>query len=359
MPRPILKGTRGPSSSGPRLTARFISPPESEDEADLSSSVSTNSQTNSHVVELPSSNSQNAKSDRKASPLYSKKKGSFVAASRKKRHVIVRRQSSQTSQSSSEAGQSIAPSPDQPKSRKERRTLQTSGSKRNLPRKPSAPCQVNTASLDASIERDVWSGGPTPSTQLRRIEILQNEVACSEDLTAEEHEDVEVQRTLLAEANPRVKKESQIANTMVVTSEGLRVLHRSLRPQSDVKVQQKGSHDVQLLDYETKGTASLVPTLTAATGTVNLGDIGAAPTGTSSSCFTSLKGKSKGRNSEDTSVIDMFAKRPIQPVQATAVPDSTGSLAQNKSQLTLLFERERAQSGKYKSDDEKGSRRKR
>jgi hypothetical protein len=108
MPHPILKKTRGPSTSGPRPTARFVSPPESEDEADPSSSVSTNSQTNSRVVEPPSADSQNAKSDRKASPSLGKKKGGFVVASRKKRHAIVRRQSSQTSQSSSEAGQSIA-----------------------------------------------------------------------------------------------------------------------------------------------------------------------------------------------------------------------------------------------------------
>ena len=122
-----------------------------------------------------------------------------------------------------------------------------------------------------------------------------------------------------------------------------------------MKVQHKGSHDVQLLDYETKGTANLVPTSTALTGTVNLGDIGAASTGASSSCLTSQKDNSKGRNSESTS--DMFAKRPIQPVQSTVVSDSIGSIAKNKSQLTLLIERDRARSGEHNSDDEKGTRR--
>ncbi|KAL5331412.1 hypothetical protein ACEPPN_000942 [Leptodophora sp. 'Broadleaf-Isolate-01'] len=303
MPRPILKKTGGPSSSGPRPTARFISPPESEGEEDLSSSVSTNWQTNSHVVEPPSSDSQNAKSDRKSSPSFGKKKGGFVAAGRKKRHVIVRRQSSRASQSSSGAGQSIAtvqlssekapptfsskqspfqenfsPSLDRSKSSKKRNTLQTSGSKRNPPRKPSAPREVNTTSLDESRERNVSSSGTGPSTQLRRIENLQNEVVRSEDLTAEELKGIEMQRTLLAEANSRVKKESRTANNLVATSEGFRVLHRSRRPQSDVKVQQKGLDTVQLLNHETKGTASLAPTLTAATGGVNLGDVGAAPT---------------------------------------------------------------------------------
>jgi hypothetical protein len=69
--------------------------------------------------------------------------------------------------------------------------------------------------------------------------------------------------------------------------------------------------------------------------------------------------KGKGRGPEDTSEADMFAKRSIQPVQAAAVPDSTGSLIRGKSQLTLLLERDQARSAERKSDDEKGSRRKR
>jgi hypothetical protein len=372
MPHPILKKTRGPSTSGPRPTARFISPPESEGEGGLSSSVSTDSHV---VVEPPSSDSQNTKFDRKVSPSLGKKKGGFVVASRKKRPVIVRRQSSQTSQSSSKAVPSIAtvqsssektlptfseqshnppqspfqenfsPSPDRSKSPNKPNTLQTSDSKHNPPRKP------NTASLDESIERADSSGDPGPSTQLRRIKNLQNGVVRSEDLTAEELEEIEVQRTLLTEANSRVKKESRTANPLVATSEGFRILHRSLRPQSDVKVQQKGLDAVQLLDNETKGATSLAPTLTVATSKVNLGGVGAAPTGTSSS-----GDKGKGRDSEDAS---MFAKRPIQPVQAAAVPDSTGSLTRGKSQLTLLLEQDRARSAEHKPEDEKGSRRKR
>lgn len=296
--------------------------------------------------------------------------------------MIVKRQSSQISQPSSEAGPSIAtvqsssrktpptfseqspfrenfsPSPNRSKSPKKRNTLQTSDSKRNPPRKPSAPREVNTASLDESGERDVSSGDPGPSTPLRRIENLQNEVVRSEDLTAE-LEEIEVQRTLLAEANSRVKKESRTTNRLVATSESAPVLYRSLRPQSDVEVQQKAWMPLQLLDHETKGAASLAPTLTAATGKINLGDVGAAPTSTSSAASTSKKDKGKERGPEDTSKADMFTKRPIQPVQAAAVPDSTGSLIRGISQLTLLLERDRARSAERKSDDEKSSWRKR
>jgi hypothetical protein len=49
VPHPILKKSRGPSSTGPRPTARFISPHDSENEDDNSVSP------NSHVVVQPPS----------------------------------------------------------------------------------------------------------------------------------------------------------------------------------------------------------------------------------------------------------------------------------------------------------------
>lgn len=378
MPHPILKKTRGPSTSGPRPTARFISPPESEGEADPSSSVSTNSQTNSHVVvEPPSPDSQNLKFDRKSSPS-SKKKGGFVASGRKKRPVIVKRQSSQTSQSSTEAVPSIAtvqssagrtpptileqsrfqenfsPSPDRSKSPKKRNNLRISDSKRTPPRNADATRVAKASRSDDIGETASSSGDPGPSTQLRRIENLQPEAVPAEDVPAEEPEEIEVQRTLLAEAGARVKEGSRTAaSALPQTSDGFRVLHRALRPQSEGEADQKALSSVQLLDHETKGTASLAPTLTDATGQVNLGDVGAAPTS------NSKKDKGKARNAEGVSDAGMFAKRPVQPVLPAVVPDPTGSLTRSKSQLTLLLERDRARSGEHKSDDEKSSRRKR
>lgn len=215
MPHPILKKTRGPSTSGPRPTARFISPPESDGEADPSSSVSTYSQTNSHVVvEPPSPDSQNVKFDRKISPS-SKKKGGFVASGRRKRPVIVRRQSSQTSQSSAEAVPSIAtvhssagrtpptvleqsrnppqsrfqenfsPSPDPSKSPKKRNTLRVSDSKRTPPRNADVTRVGKGSRSDEVGESASSSGDPGPSTQLRRIENRQCEELPAKDLTAD------------------------------------------------------------------------------------------------------------------------------------------------------------------------------
>jgi hypothetical protein len=210
---------------------------------------------------------------------------------------------------------------------------------------------------DKTGEKAISSGDPGPSTQLRRIENLQGEEVPSENIPTEELEEIEVQRTLLAEANARVKKTSR--TPLPPTTEGFRVLHRSLRPQSDGKVEQKALGAVQLLDHETKGMASLAPTLTDATGQVDLGNVGAAHTGTPTPGSGSKKDKGKGRDSEGVPRADMFAKRPVQPVQAAAALDSTGSLTRSKSQLTLLLERDRARSEEHKSDDEKSNRRKR
>jgi hypothetical protein len=368
---------------GPRPTARFISPPESDGEADHSSSVSTNSQTNSHVVvEPPSPDSQNVKFDKKSSPS-GKKKGAFVASGRKKRPVIVRRQNSQTSQSSSETVPTIvavqsssgraAPSisdnppqsrfqenftlsPDRSKSPKKRNTLRVSDSRRTPPRNADVSSAGKSSPSDEFGERNSSSGDPGPSTQLRRIENLQSEKVHSKDLTAEGLEEIEVQRTLLVEANAHVTRETR-RGPLPATSDGFRVLHSALRPQSEGEVDQKSLGAVQLLDHETKGKASLAPTLTDATGQVNLGNVGVATAaGTSKSAVK--KDKGKGRDAEDSRNAGMFAKRPIQPALPAKVPDSTGSLTRSKSQLTLLLERDKARNGEQKSENEKGNRKK-
>jgi hypothetical protein len=304
--------------------------------------------------------------------------------------VTVRRQSSQTSQSSAEAVPSIttvqsssgrtpptfseqsrnppqsrfrenfSPSPDRSKSPKKRNTLRVSDSKRTPPRNADVARAGKTSRSDEIGERNSSSGDPGPSTQLRRIENRQSEEAPPGDLATEEIEEIEVQRTLLAEASACVKKEPRMAaGPFPPTSDGFRVLHRALRPQSEGKVEQKGLGAVELLDHETKGTVSLAPTLTDATGQVNLGDIGVSHTAAPTSNSVSKNDKDKERDEEDIPSARMFAKRPIQPALPPEIPDSTGSLLRSKSQLTLLLERDRSRSGEHRSDDEKSSRKKR
>ncbi|KJZ75959.1 hypothetical protein HIM_04783 [Hirsutella minnesotensis 3608] len=96
-PHPILKKFRGPSSSGPRPTARFVSPHESADEADKDGDFPSSGSTATTGLEMPT-----AASRRKPSPSANKK---YVAASavNRRRPVLARKPSPQSQASSTGA----------------------------------------------------------------------------------------------------------------------------------------------------------------------------------------------------------------------------------------------------------------
>ncbi|RNJ54533.1 hypothetical protein D7B24_000376 [Verticillium nonalfalfae] len=103
-PHPILKKSRGDSKSGPRPTARFVSPPSSdEDECKSSEEVSSSSTATSGLDMRASSNAaaSSEKSSKKKAATPTKR---FVASSTasKRRPLLARRQSSQSSAGSSE-----------------------------------------------------------------------------------------------------------------------------------------------------------------------------------------------------------------------------------------------------------------
>ncbi|EEY14617.1 predicted protein [Verticillium alfalfae VaMs.102] len=103
-PHPILKKSRGDSKSGPRPTARFVSPPSSdEDECKSSEEVSSSSTATSGLDMRAPSNAATSseKSSKKKAAAPTKR---FVASSTasKRRPLLARRQSSQSSAGSSE-----------------------------------------------------------------------------------------------------------------------------------------------------------------------------------------------------------------------------------------------------------------
>jgi hypothetical protein len=102
---PILKKPRGPSSSGPRPTARFVSPAgsdvEDEDE-ETEVDSSTSGTANGSSQARPTTSSTAKEKPRKQVGGISKKK--IVASSNKRRPAMPRRQSSQSSATGSEAG---------------------------------------------------------------------------------------------------------------------------------------------------------------------------------------------------------------------------------------------------------------
>jgi len=361
MPHPILKKNRGPSTTGPRPTARFISPHDSENEP--SSSISPNSHV---VVQPPSPDPQNSKTEKKLNvTVQGNKKGQgFVAstAGKKKRPVIVRRKSSQSSTeivtkttdaplSSSERTpptfsdqsntrgkstslskfqENFSPSPE--RSPRKRNSSQGGDSLRISSRKSSPAARKERGSQGSELGATIL-GQPGPST-LRNVE---NHQAPEDDVSAEELEELELQRTLLAEAKALVEKK--------ILEKKAQAAQNSPKPQS---AEPGTSHEAQgalrYLGHDRKSSASLAPTLTAAAGQIDLG-------GDSIEENAGNVGKGKGRDLEELGPAEMFAKRPVLPVTGsyTPAPDAPASLARSKSQLTLLLEKDRSKSGEQKS----------
>lgn len=94
-PHPILKKSRGPSASGKRPTARFVSPHESEDEAVKDSETSSESTGGTSLAMRPRPAASSAKGEKKSTPTGRKHVASTSASRR--RPGLPRRQSSQSS----------------------------------------------------------------------------------------------------------------------------------------------------------------------------------------------------------------------------------------------------------------------
>ncbi|KAI1875948.1 uncharacterized protein JN550_001444 [Neoarthrinium moseri] len=156
---PILKKPRGPSTSGPRPTARFVSPHQSEaedDEKESSADSSTSAAGREDDAGKRTSNSAPAKEKQKKSSLSVPKKKAFVASSSSKRRpAMPRRQSSQSSATGSEVG-----------SREERPSLTTrfSGSQRPVSPIAEKPHQRNTSkSRDSDGSQSAKAAGKRPA----------------------------------------------------------------------------------------------------------------------------------------------------------------------------------------------------
>ncbi|ETS78533.1 hypothetical protein PFICI_10595 [Pestalotiopsis fici W106-1] len=102
---PILKKPRGPSSSGPRPTARFVSPAGSdvEDEKE-ESEVDSSTSTTANESSQPKPKTSSATKEKPRKPIGNISKKKIVASSNKRRPAMPRRQSSQSSATGSEVG---------------------------------------------------------------------------------------------------------------------------------------------------------------------------------------------------------------------------------------------------------------
>ena len=308
-------------------------------------------------MQPPSPESQYSKIDKKATGAgAAKKKGRVVASTAsRKRPVITRRQSSQSSTESSakieaqNADQSSAErtsptfpevsygkgkaaskvqehfSPDHlatpPRKGPSSKSVE---SKRASPRKP------DRNGSGESAPRTTGRGEAGPSSGLRSIEkqqIFHEEISQGE---------LELQQTLHEEANAHVKKSSRSSSQQVLNENDVRIPQPTLATTSD------GAHDMS--GIRLKSAASLAPTLTDATGELEVGD-----PATLLPKATGVQGKNKDKGRDPDG---MFAKRPVPLLSGNAAaPTPEGPLAKSKSQLTLLLQKDRARSGEQKPAD--------
>jgi hypothetical protein len=370
MPHPILKKTRGPSTTGPRPTARFVSPHESADEVEPASSFSSNSHV---IVQSPSPESQTVRAERKATGGVKKKSQNFVAstAGRKKRPVMMRRQSSQSSAesaakaetsystdsyekspTSSEAGHTKITtskfqenfSPDQaPQPLKKQQSGKSQGSRPDLPRKQT---RKRFELGQESAEEAAVSSGPSAGTLLS----TERDQPHIQDLTPERADGVKEQRSLLKGANTSVQ------NTPEKTTESSSRKDKNAEQNVQSNSNSQQSHDKgkpRYVPHDRKSSPSLAPTLTAAIGQTGLRDTaGNVPLESSGSME---KGKGKANDSEEVATSSMFARRAVPPAPGTSTAASLpeNPLAKSKSQLTLLLEKDRSRDTEYRPKENK------
>ena len=366
MPHPILKKTRGPSSTGPRPTARFISPHESDAETATTTNSSNRSiSPNSHVVvQPPSPDSQNSKSEEKkaAAAGGAKKKGRvFASTVTKKRPVITRRQSSLSSTDSAariEAQQAHHSSaertwptfPEEPHGKgkapsklqgnvspeylatlspEKRSSSKTADPKRTSSRTVDQKDRSGKRLPDISAQEE-----PGPSSGLRSAKDQQ---LSGDDISEEE---LELQQTLLEAANAVVKKSSGTLFQQALNE------NEKEGPPTRLATTSDGVHDQNMTGSRLKSAAVLAPTLTDATGQLDFGD-STIPL----SQVLSAEGRNKGKGRDPD---DMFAKRPVPSASGNvATPTPGGPLTKSKSQLTLLLQKDRARTGEAKPSDGK------
>ncbi|KAM0143074.1 hypothetical protein ACHAO1_000913 [Botrytis cinerea] len=353
MPPPILKKTRGPSANGPRPTARFISPPASEDESGSTS-------TNKGVVQSPSPILEHAapieekiekeKVDRKLMPAPASKK--FVAsASKKKRPIVVRRQSSQTSQSSNDSSARVPGGQGQ-----QNRTLgrlptlsvlpvRNQNTQENAaPRSTTSPTKRNPS---RSASSTLSGARKLASTREETVEIEPTQPGPSDNLQTLANNQVSVPQVSEAEFKVQRMLHDNVKTASMLPPE-------TSSPNSPASTTSKDSSNGKppgyrkssgknLLQHQSKGMVSSAPTLTDATGHLDLGNgsqIAAVP----ASPERSSKGKARAL------MKDLFTKKsfsqaaPSSPISGSLASSPSGPLSKSKSQLSLLLERDQARS---------------
>lgn len=363
MPHPILKKTRGPSNTGPRPTARFVSPHESEQETEPVSSGS-----NSHVVVQPPSpvGVEEMKADKKSSAT-TRKKPAFVAT-KKKRPVMPRRQSSQTSGVSQVSNTSSAAGSPSSMQSPAQRTLTDLGLARGKKAAPSR-FQENFSPVYRPPAANSGSRGPAGSRS-------EESKLSSPKKSANKEQKVRYEDSMVEESIPAISNtssssslgqkprgESQSNGTRESKRESIEKPCKSSSqnappPLARTLSESYRSHlsEHRLGNREgNKSSASIAPTLMAVTAGGQLASGTSMPSEQAGNqrSSPSAREKGKGRATGEYRQEDVFSKRPVQGVSGSTASEYSGSLARSKSQLTLLLEKDRARNEGKRSEGKK------
>lgn len=356
-PHPILKKSRGPSTTGPRPTARFISPHESENDQD--SGICENSHV---VVQPPSPDRPTTKPEKKSSSGNGGRKSrAAVPAPSAKRPVVFRRKSSPSSTESPsrsvETGSSgvdsslETPSPayieaddDVRKSQSQqsrfrekfspvKRLSSSSGAKhstKSTDSKRLSPPQTESTSPMGPRNTFMEDSGVVLSADKRRTS--------EGDLTANEANGLEPRRTRPLETTAR---DSLLAIGDAPKRSQSDMFQRTHKSTDNIEPRDAGP--IRYLSNDTKSTPSLAPTLTDASGQL------AASKGAESSfpkSSSSIRDKGKRRASDESK----SARSTRKPTSPTNENDDKGAFTKSKSQLELVLEKDRARNGDKKSE---------
>lgn len=288
MPPPILKKNRGPSSTGPRPTARFISPHSSEDEDPDEISSFTNNPPDAHfVVRPPTPELQSARLDRRNDVPAVGPKGKG----------------------------------------------QTPGS--------TDPEYIGRP----DVLRQPISNSTTKAKTLRtNTDVGSNIDSC----TVEAVEGSRTGKPELTEVTAKIGHSEARRSKSSATAHDIRVRDNVLGSKSvrDVKMA-RNTRDVRNAgDVPAENSISLPPTNTGVSENFDLQ--GRSFSGSrNDNDSIDLKGN-RGESMATLEQGSLFAKRPIQPAKSASAlfvmssPEIKDSLSRSKSQLTLLLEKDRA-----------------
>jgi hypothetical protein len=371
MPPPILKKSRGPSSTGPRPTARFISPHTSEEEDTAEASPTTSLGANVVVrpPTPPTPVSQMSKDEKKAemSAGSRKKAHGFVAAAaaHKRRPGVPRRPNSDPATRAHESASSssnkdtckslpekanerqglgisqnqldfheqASPSPDILLSAKTSRKTRSgkSGHSRVSPRQSSAS------------KRESDHGSATSST----LYGVQDEVETPDRLRPTGKKQDDLSRGDSIDRGSQAKAQAgQLEPQPGVSSPSLAPRDPSSTLRSEKVVQPRLTERHLPRNPDGKSSISVAPTYTTATGETDNRDRPGLETAEYQGA--SALGRDEERSLGRLEQASLFAKRPVQPAKSASAlfvspaHQSNGSMSRSKSQLTLLLEKDRA-----------------